>query len=142
MLVLNPRTELKLKPIVPKSNFAKQSVKQPLEYVQVSDTINFKRVTICHIIINYFLVVAFIFPNTISQNALEEGLCPSRVGLAHPHPHARNVEYFRVGFHRPTFFTSLPARLLSLSADRAPAARFNLSGKSRKQLKFFGFILR
>lgn len=103
---------------------------------------DFKIITICHIILNYFFLFAFIFPNSISQNALEDGLCKSRVGLAHPHPHARNVEYFRVGFQRPTFFTSLPACRLSLSADRAPADRFNFTGKSRKQLKLFGFISR
>lgn len=81
-------TERRLKPIVPKSSIAKQSVEQPLEDVEFS-------VTICHIIINYFFLVAFI----ISQNALEEGLCQSRVGLAHPHAHARRV--FPSGFPQP-----------------------------------------
>ncbi|TWW58807.1 hypothetical protein D4764_06G0003370, partial [Takifugu flavidus] len=51
--------------------------------------------------------------------------------------------YFRVVLHRPTFFTSLSACRLSLSADRAPADRFNftdfvLSEKSfSKSFKMF-----
>lgn len=77
------------------------------------------------------------FWNDISQNASQEGPSESWVGFARAHPHARNVGYFRVGLHRPSFFASLPACRLSLSADS-----FSFTGKSRKRLKFFGFFSR
>lgn len=103
---------------------------------------SFKIVTICHRMKNYFFLAAFIFTNSISQNSLGWGLCQNRVGLAHPHPHARDGEYFTVGFPRPAFHTCLPASQLLPPADRAPADRFSFTGKSRKQLKLFGFMSR
>lgn len=82
-----------------------------------------KKVTFCYIGINYFFSVAFICPNTISQNTLQQGLCPSWVGLAHPHAHARSEEYLWVGFLRPTFFTPLPPTAhLCPPADLQPIA--------------------
>lgn len=79
----------------------------------------------------------------ISQNASGKRLSSSWVGFACAHPHARDIGYFRVILHRPTFFTSLSACRLSLPADRAPADRFNFTGKSRKRLVFrFNFKIR